>query len=296
MNARTVPPKVRRFLVGGAVLLILIAAAVNIAHTRQNATDNGQDQLSSLVIGFLPDIGLVLSVVRLRYFRRCPWAWTGIAASVAMVAWSSLAVTDGHGLGGKIMALVCLAWAIVYTGQAHVPAGEPAELVLAHVEALAEDATRAAELAVALERETANLAVLDSAEALAAARVELDAERAGRLAEVADLTAKLETTRASREPADNRPANRPKPQVIPLRPAERGGWRTADHVMQALLMSADPMTTGDLTKATALAKSTVKTAVAQLAADGLIVDVSAGTGWPKYRLTEQSAAVQAVAQ
>lgn len=181
--AKPIPPGARRSLIAGAVVLVVIAAAVNIAHTRQNAIDQGQDVTSATVIGFLPDIGLVLSVTRLRYDRRSPWAWVGVAMSVGWVAWSSLAAIDGRVTLGKVlMALACLLWAIVYTGQAHVPNGEPIEdpeITMAHVEAFAEDAVR-----------SANAAALTATQ---------EAERAG--AELANVRAERDRANAERDAA-----------------------------------------------------------------------------------------------
>lgn len=193
------PVSTRRGLVAGAVLLVAVAAWINISHTRQNAADHGADQQTALVVGLIPDVLLALSVMRLRYHRWSVWAWAGVVGSVLLVGWSALS-TSAAGLGAKVVALVCLVAAIIATGQAHVPHSEPVWMTLAHADALTEDAARAG----ALAHETARTQ---------ATRID-------------ELVAELATARAAHEAAMES-ARTATQQAAPTPPVRPGAKRTA---------------------------------------------------------------------
>lgn len=185
-----VSPATRYSLIAGAVLLIVAAAVVNISHTRTNAVRLGQDPLAVMVIGLLPDFALPMSVARLRYYRRCPWGWAGVILSVTLIAWSALSGAQ-HGTEGQAMSLVCLAFAIVAAGQAHLPSAAPVGVLIAHVEALAEDATRTLEAA----REDAAGTVRAVREEASAALAQASAETARSAVRVVELEASVDGLR-----------------------------------------------------------------------------------------------------
>lgn len=237
----TLPPPVPRnaqlTLIGQAILMIVIAAAVNIAHTRQHAVDTGQGFWPSLVIGFLPDIMLIGSVIRLRYHRRAAFAWIGVGMSAALVGWSALStVGSGHGTSGALMSLVCLAFAVVATAQAHVPTGEALDVLIAHVEALADDAARTAATVLDGVRADAHVTVQaaaaeasearSEASALTVQMVDLRTALASTEASVAALTeaSRTSTPDASGKPSKGRPAG--------VRKASGSGASTPDDMQK----------------------------------------------------------------
>lgn len=110
----------RSLLRAGAVTLVIVAAAGNVGHTYDLATNLGQAWLMAAIIALLPDILLVLSIVRLQLHPQNAWAWIGVAGSTAFVAWASVASAAGHPLGW-IPASAPLFAAIVATGMLHMP-------------------------------------------------------------------------------------------------------------------------------------------------------------------------------
>jgi hypothetical protein len=110
----------RSFLRAGAVTLVVVAAAGNVGHTYDLATRLGQAWLMAAIIALLPDILLVLSIIRLQLDPRNIWAWLGVAGSTAFVAWASVASANGHPYGW-IPASAPLFAAIVATGMLHMP-------------------------------------------------------------------------------------------------------------------------------------------------------------------------------
>ncbi len=211
---QALPDSARRGLVGGAVLLVVIAAAVNISHTYGEAKFQGQEQLPAAAISVIPDIMLVLSVMRLRYHRRAGWAWAGVVMSVLLIAWSALQQAgQAHGTGGMVMSLVCLLAAIVATGQAHVPhGGESVHILVAHAEALGDDAVRSIravhergvralqEAHEAGARLTARIADLEAAQAHGAPLVQVH-EQSARTEETAGRAPSAPRTKAARNDA-----------------------------------------------------------------------------------------------
>lgn len=290
-----VPRWVRRALMTGAVLLIVAAAAVNISHTGRNANDLGMDGFTVLVVAVLPDFGLPLSFLRLRYYRRCPWGWAGIAISVALIAWSALASSDPrHGLPGKIMSLVCLTFAIVAAGQAHLPAAETPEVLIAHIEALAEDTERTARAAADRVTAEAARAVSEARDAARAShqRAEtlassLAAEQSARAAEVAGLqaavTAHVTAHEVVSEPARTaHPTARREPKRRPTRTAKTQvaaeiaeGLTDSEVAVLSYMLGRGPVQRQTVVEDTGIPLGTVKRAVAQLAVKGHVVACAA---------------------
>jgi hypothetical protein len=108
----------RQALRAGAVLLVAVAAVGNIGHTYDHATRLGQVTAMAWVIAILPDILLVLSVLRLVTDRRNLWGWAGVASSAGFVAWASIA-TAGRDHGAWIVACAPLVAAVIATGLIH---------------------------------------------------------------------------------------------------------------------------------------------------------------------------------
>jgi DNA-binding transcriptional ArsR family regulator len=105
----------RRWLAIGATLLVGIAAAGNVGHTYTHAINLGQQRGMALVIACLPDVMLILCVLRLRHDRGASWAWLGLAASALLVGWASIA-TAGTGLGAKVIAVAPMLAAVIAAG------------------------------------------------------------------------------------------------------------------------------------------------------------------------------------
>lgn len=104
------PGGVRAGLVWAAVLLAVVAAAGNFGHVLKFATspDHGRaTPTMGVIVALLPDVWLVLSLVKLRYDRRSAAAWVGLGLSVGFVGWATVRMTVG--LDGRIVGLTPLA-------------------------------------------------------------------------------------------------------------------------------------------------------------------------------------------
>ena len=76
------PESVRKAIFAAVVVLAITAAIGNLGHVFDFAHDQdhgGQTKEQAAVASLLPDILLLLSVVKLRYDRRSVWAWSGAA-------------------------------------------------------------------------------------------------------------------------------------------------------------------------------------------------------------------------
>ena len=78
------PAGVRRALVWAAITLAVVAAAGNFGHVFDFA-DLAQGPRQSVVVALLPDVALILCVVKLRYQRRSVPAWLGLVTSILFV-------------------------------------------------------------------------------------------------------------------------------------------------------------------------------------------------------------------
>lgn len=220
------PERVRRSLIAGAALFVVLAALGNIGHTHEHATRLGQTGWMALVIALIPDGLLVLAIVRLRYHLTSIWAWLTVAASAALVAWASIATSTG-GTPGQVVALVPLAAAILATGLLHGNGGETREQFTARHEQAVQDARQDA------ARERAHAADLTAQ--LDAAQTALDTARAAaRDAQQETPTRSASGARTRAQSARRAPARTaPTPDDVQRRRAAREDY-------QASVRSGDP--------------------------------------------------------
>lgn len=121
----------RSLLRAGAVTLVVVAAAGNVGHTYDHARAHGQAPIMSGIVSVLPDLLIILCIIRLQMNHRNVWAWVGVAGSTAFVEWASVATSTGakvtavdgtgHEPGSWIVASFPLFAAIVATGMLHMP-------------------------------------------------------------------------------------------------------------------------------------------------------------------------------
>lgn len=287
MSARRTRPRVmlpvraRRGLLAGAVLLVAVAAAGNIGHTYDHvnklAPPGMRDGWMVSVTAVLPDILLILSVTRLRFDRRSIRGWIGAAAATAFVGWSCLS-ESGDTPWAWVAVGYPLAVAVIAASLMEGDDGEPLEVLLAHLEALADDADRTAELTARAVSEAADAAVArahtdaqDAVRAAAEDAAQARAEASALGARVTELDAALAAARTAHADASAPSADgTPDPSADAARTAS--GRRRKGARPDARRPSGKTTQGADDVQRRRTAK------------DGYMASVRAGDPWPNERL------------
>ncbi len=90
-----VPDRVKNaFFVGAAVVSVTVAVG-NIGHVYEAARHARQGERMATVYAVLPDVLLVLCLLKLKYDGRSVWAWAGLAASIGFIGWAGLITSTG---------------------------------------------------------------------------------------------------------------------------------------------------------------------------------------------------------
>ena len=209
MKARNpIPTNARRGILAGVLSLVIFAAVGNIGHTYANADRAHQAIGYALALAVTPDIGVIVGVVLLKFRRRSTWGWAILATSVALVSWSAFTVA-GESPHDRVIALAPVLFAVLGAGLLESVDGESLESVLAHADALVEDARRDAGRAHEAALETARQAHADVAQAAESARtatVRADALAAELAGARQAHEAEIEALRTAHEAAADRPA------------------------------------------------------------------------------------------
>lgn len=277
-----IPQRTRNGLKAGAVLLVTIAAISNIGHTRMHADRHmpGDGGPWPWVVAFLPDIGLVLSILRLKYDRSSVWGWGGVVLSGGFVSWAAIS-TGRQYPSGWIVSLAAVAFAILATGLMHDPSGETREEFLARHEEAVARAEQAARTAIASAEEHAQKAITDASTALAAS----DAKVTELETKVTELTARLSS--AMTEPVTNQAPALPVPKRQPRRvnvqanPEIPEGLTDAERDVLLAMLGQGEMTRADIIKDSRRLETTVKAALRTLGEKRYVVSERRGI----YRAT-----------
>lgn len=89
------PDGVRRSLMGAAVLVGVTAAGGNFGHVFDFARYGRQGEHMAGIDAALPDVLLVLCLVKLKYDRRSIWAWVGLIAAIGFIVVAGLVTAAG---------------------------------------------------------------------------------------------------------------------------------------------------------------------------------------------------------
>ena len=253
--ATPIPAAVATWLRVGVVAIVLTAAVGNIGHTYAHVDLSGQHGWYARAMAVTPDVGVLIGVTLLTFRRRSFWGWMIVLASAAFVSWSAFSIA-GDKWSDRIVALAPVAFAAIGAGLLESIRGESAELVLAHAEALAEDAERSANARAELAATAAALAQEEAA------------SLAARVAELTDRLAKASDTRTDTDRPPRRTAATVKPQVSADVPA---GLSDAETDVLMSMLGQGEMTRADIIRDSRRVESTVKAALRRLSELGYVV-------------------------
>lgn len=130
-TATEVPDAAKKSFFYGAAAVSITVAVGNIGHVYEAARHARQGERMATVYAIVPDILLVLCLLKLKYNRRSPWAWAGLTASIGFIGWAGLITSTGVSpdTAGDVSARAVSVWllivAIIAAGLIETKAGKP---------------------------------------------------------------------------------------------------------------------------------------------------------------------------